>query len=158
MQRRGDLVVMSDHRATNQKSKGKAVKVVVNRCFGGFGLSHRAVMRYAELKGMKLYPWLDDITRSVYKDRAVVGNDELSHNYSTVPVDPNTENWADETYFAERDIDRSDPALVQAVEELGDAASGPHARLAVVEVPADVDWEITEYDGSERVEEKHRSW
>mgnify|MGYP003348526474 CR=1 FL=1 len=26
-------------------------KIVINRCFGGFGLSHDAVVRYHELKG-----------------------------------------------------------------------------------------------------------
>ena len=33
------------------------MKVVINACYGGFGLSHKAIMRYAELKGFKLYPW-----------------------------------------------------------------------------------------------------
>jgi len=36
------------------------MKVVKNDCFGGFRLSHAAVMRYAELKGMTLYPFIDD--------------------------------------------------------------------------------------------------
>jgi ABC-type transporter Mla MlaB component len=30
-------------------------KVVINRCYGGFGLSHEAIMRIAEIKGIKLY-------------------------------------------------------------------------------------------------------
>jgi len=29
-------------------------KVVINSCHGGFGLSHEAVVRYAELKGFDL--------------------------------------------------------------------------------------------------------
>ena len=32
------------------------MKVVINACYGGFGLSEKAVMRYAELKGLTLYP------------------------------------------------------------------------------------------------------
>jgi len=31
------------------------MKVVINTCYGGFGLSHEAMLRYAEIKGIKLY-------------------------------------------------------------------------------------------------------
>ena len=30
-------------------------EIVINKCYGGFGLSHKAIMRYAELKGFELY-------------------------------------------------------------------------------------------------------
>lgn len=53
---------------------------------------------------------------------------------------------------------RNDPQLVEVVEELGDAASGVHAKLKVVEIPDGVEWEIDEYDGVEQVAEKHRAW
>lgn len=58
-------------------------------------------------------------------------------------------------------LDRSDPELVQAVEDLGSqSASGdPHRRLVIVEIPADVDWHIVEdEDGSEWIAEQHRTW
>ena len=35
------------------------MKVVINRCYGGFGLSHEAVMRYFEIKGVTVYPEQD---------------------------------------------------------------------------------------------------
>jgi hypothetical protein len=47
---------------------------------------------------------------------------------------------------------------VAVVEELGARANGRHAELKVVEIPANVDWEIDEYDGAEWVAEKHRIW
>ena len=53
---------------------------------------------------------------------------------------------------------RDDPALVKTVMDLGKKANGKHAELKIVEIPDDVDWEITEYDGLEQVEEKHRIW
>ena len=56
------------------------------------------------------------------------------------------------------DTSRSHPLIVQVVEELGGAASGRCASLEIVEIPDDVEWEIAEYDGYERVAEKHRTW
>ena len=53
---------------------------------------------------------------------------------------------------------RSNPALVQAVEELGEDADGSLSNLIVVEIPDGVDWQIEEYDGFEWVAEKHRTW
>ena len=56
------------------------------------------------------------------------------------------------------DIERSDPALIQVIEELGKAANGSYADLRVVEIPDDVEWHIEEYDGLEHVAENHRTW
>jgi len=115
------------------------MKVVINRCFGGFGLSHDAVLRYAELKDMKL----------------VVEEKESSFSKYAYYVDRKS----DDTYWYDGMIeDRSDPALVQVVEELGDKASGWAAKLTVVEIPDNISWYIHEYDGMERVDEDHRTW
>lgn len=56
------------------------------------------------------------------------------------------------------DIYRSDPILVQVVEDLGSEANDEWSNLKVVEIPDDVDWMILEYDGKEWVAEKHRTW
>lgn len=54
---------------------------------------------------------------------------------------------------------RADPKLVECVETLGsEEASGKFATLEVVEIPDDVDWTISYYDGMEEVVEVHRSW
>ena len=60
--------------------------------------------------------------------------------------------------FNDRDVDRDDPDLVRVIEELGDNANGKFADLKVVEIPADVEWQIEEYDGAEWISEKHRTW
>lgn len=60
--------------------------------------------------------------------------------------------------FYDRDIPRDDAALIQVVEELGDAANGFAADLKIVDIPDDVDWYIEEYDGNEWVAERHRTW
>ena len=54
------------------------------------------------------------------------------------------------------DPDRTDPILVQVVQELGAAASS--STLHVVDVPDDVDWIIQDCDGIEWVAERHRTW
>jgi hypothetical protein len=51
----------------------------------------------------------------------------------------------------DRDIPRSEPALVQVVEELGEAASGRYANLQIRDVPSGTKYRIDEYDGFEAV-------
>ena len=60
--------------------------------------------------------------------------------------------------FHDRDIARDDPYLIKVVKDLGSAAGGSYSKLKIVEIPADVDWIIQEYDGAEWVAEKHRTW
>jgi len=82
-------------------------KIVYNACYGGYGLSEAAILRYAEITGAMGF--------SVYG------------------------------------IERTDPALVQVVEELGEAANGMSAALRIAELPAGTLYRIDEYDGSETV-------
>ena len=89
------------------------MKVVINKCFGGYGLSKEA------------------------------------YKFLNIPWDG---------YGYEFMEDRSNPALVECVEAIGDKANGYCAAVKVVEIPDDVEWEITEYDGLEHVAEKHRKW
>ena len=56
------------------------------------------------------------------------------------------------------DVARHDGDLVAVVEELGRDASGILSRLAVIEIPDDVDYVVQEYDGLEWVAERHRTW
>ena len=60
--------------------------------------------------------------------------------------------------FYDRNIPRNDDALVQVVEELGNDANGAFAKLKIVKIPDDVEWQIDEYDGNEWIAESHRTW
>jgi hypothetical protein len=60
--------------------------------------------------------------------------------------------YPDDEWFEDREIPRNDPALVQVVEELGEAANGPCAKLAIYELPAGTLYRIEEYDGMEHIE------
>ena len=59
----------------------------------------------------------------------------------------------------EDDVSRDDPCLLNIIEAIGlKAAAGVSCELQIVVIPDGVDWEINEYDGSEWVAEKHRTW
>jgi hypothetical protein len=110
------------------------MKVVINGCFGGFTISREAL---ALMVSMGYEP--DEFEKDVIdgkKDRLGRVGDGVSRP----------------------SVERNDPRLVAAVEKLGDRASGSCSRLKVVEIPDDIEWEISEYDGLESVEEAHRSW
>lgn len=55
-------------------------------------------------------------------------------------------------------IERDCPILVDIVEAMGAAANGTYSRLKIVEIPADVFWELADYDGREWIAEQHRTW
>ena len=142
-------------------------RVVINVCHGGFSLSEPAVMRYLELCGLSVWP------DSTSKFSSLSGP-----TYWLVPPDGDRladmpDNWHEmtlaeriaynkaysEQVFCPRDVARDDPYLVQVIEELGsEEASGRYAELKIVEIPADVDWVIEEYDGAEWIAECHRTW
>ncbi len=106
---------MTDKQKLLEELKGIR-RVVINDCYGGFGLSDKALREYKRLASIT------------------------------------------DTSFYDRDIPRDDPYLVKIVREMGSAACGSHSKLKIVEIPADVDWIVQEYDGAEWVAEKHRTW
>lgn len=129
------------------------MKVVINKCYGGFSLSAKAVMRYAELAGITLYrdddKWIDHFyTVPVEEYRRLAAKSQQLKDYSLTNA----------VYFSYRNIERNDPHLVQVVEEMGEESWGKVAELAVVEIPDDVHWDIAEYDGNEWIAESHRTW
>jgi hypothetical protein len=141
-------------------------KIVINVCFGGFGLSHEAVMEYAKIKGIKLYAFVDkkDENRIRCSDRFEpytnkIKKETKTHlcvHYATKPL--KNEKYDNDSYFSTSDIERNDPALIKAVEKLKKKANGCCAELKIVEIPDNIKWEIDEYDGNESVEEVHDSW
>ena len=114
------------------------MKIVINKCFGGFGLSEEATLLYGKKKGLNIIVVRDKIMKS------------LRHYYLDEVKDGN--------YFSDRDIKRNDPILVEVVNELGEKANGFCSELKIVEIPDDMKWEIEEYDGKEWVSETHRKF
>ena len=118
-------------------------RVVYNACYGGFGLSVEAVRRYAEIAGITLYEHTDEfgftawyrVPREEYERLLAAGEREA----------------ANAAYFSVHDLSRTDPALVQVVEELGERANDSYSELFIAEVPAGTRYRIDEYDGLESV-------
>jgi len=109
------------------------MKVVINRCYGGFGLSFEACKLIAERKGWTLAT--DDYDRDYFIP-------ELDKDQR---LDP----W---------DLERNDPDLIAVVEKLGENADGFGSELKIVDIPDDIKWYIYNYDGMETVHEEHRTW
>ncbi len=131
-------------------------KLIINACHGGFGLSHEAILKYAEIKGITLYPDLEYGLYHYYK--VPKAEYQKAMEESLINCGSYKEVNSRDLYFSDRDIARDDPILIQLVEEMGEKVNGRFAELKIVEIPADVNWEITEYDGYESAEEIHRSW
>lgn len=133
------------------------MKVVINRCYGGFGLSPLAVKEYLKRKGKECFCYDNSFKEKMKK--VDIENANLFAIYSTKDLGKEI-TWEDlgDSYFRERDIPRNDIDLVEVVELLKDKANGSCASLSIVKIPDDVEWVISEYDGLETVEEKHRRW
>jgi len=119
-------------------------KVVINTEFGGFGLSDEAFALILQRKGIEY-----ETTPAKFTFR----DDELDFYEKGHVGDENHLLW-DHMFYD----NRTDPDLVEVVEQLGQKANGMWAVLKIVEVPDDVEWDVTEYDGREWVAEKHRTW
>lgn len=109
------------------------MKIVINKCYGGFSISKAAAEYMASLGCEQAKAELSEM-----KDDKFYGYG-YSKNY-------------DDGYK------RDNEYLVKAVEHLGPDANNWASNLKVIEIPDGVEWEIDEYDGLESIHEKHRSW
>lgn len=153
------------------------MKIVINRCYGGFSLSPRAVQRMAEIQGKPCYFFTCDVSTGIHTPAEIEKISGLFWQAFSVPnpdevLGYQKRDWhemSDEEKVAsnqryesirleQRDQNRADPLLIQVVEELKEVANGRCADLKIVEIPDGVEWEIDEYDGMEHVAEKHRTW
>ena len=112
-------------------------QIVINSQFGGFSLSRQAFLelRKRKNKHAKAEP---DIGEK-WDDGSIRPKNGLSD-------------------FFCRDIPRDDPDLIAVVRQLGEGANGQCANLTIIKIPDNVDWVVEEYDGSEWVAEKHKTW
>ena len=103
------------------------MKVLINRCYGGYGISDEAIELWLEKK----YLSYDKEFYSHGSDYRILGESRVN-SYS---------------------IDRADPFLIEVFEELGsNRTSSTFADLELVELPDGCEYSIGEYDGKEWIE------
>ena len=142
------------------------MKVVINKCFGGFGLSKEVLYRSVQDNNSlieKIEYGDNDFTSDW--EKFIEDMDDTYKGYRTHswygPFLYDEENkvvYTFDDFPRDKQEFRSNPELIRLVEELGEEASGEYAELAIVEIPDDVEWEIHDYDGMESIHEKHRTW
>lgn len=128
-------------------------KVVYNACYGGFSLSHEGMLHYCKLAGIEVEP---EETRYGFwayrrKDREVP-KPIADGKWLELSLEQRSarNRLLEAAYISERDFVRHDRYLVQTVEELGAAADGCSANLAIAEV-TEGKYYIDEDDGMETV-------
>jgi hypothetical protein len=133
-------------------------RIVINNCFGGFGLSVASYEKLIEW-GVPVRAYIDperDSETGLYKKQPA--------NDGEVVFDRDLDEQNGERRLSGRYWDtwtrdnRTHPLVVRVVEELGEEASGEHAKLKIIEVPDGIEWTIEEYDGNEHVAEVHETW
>lgn len=101
------------------------IQVVINRCYGGFGLS-RAAYDWLKAKGS---PLIDGVSV-----------EDIEHYGSWSPK-----------YGPHKDYYRAHPDLVAVVQALGAKANGPGAKLVIEDVEQSISIDDDD-DGMERIE------
>jgi len=132
--------------------KEKMLEVVINRCYGGFSVSKETLEELYKMKS-------DVLEKTPMKE--YFQKDE-TQEYIESHIKMCGLMIKDEQVIALKDrrdkLIRGNTDLIAVIKKLGDKANGQCAKLEIIEVPADVEWEIDEYDGMESIEECHRSW
>lgn len=123
------------------------MKVAINSCFGGFGISDSAFEKLLDRKGISF--------DKVGKENSEENSAFLGASYYEAGHAGDDDHFLSQYDFYD---DRSDPDLIAVIEEMGDEANSWAAEIVIVEIPGDVEWHISEYDGIEHVAENHRTW
>lgn len=149
-------------------------KVIINKCFGGYGFDPFTVQKYAEAKGVRLYWYKRDCNVYIGNLKEymvkipfemIMKDDGVRLWYVALTKDMGDSyirDWNDENVCSNEfeipnnDTSRTDPVLIGIIEKYGDQNTHSCHAPTVVEVPDGVEWIIEEYDGFETLHEKHR--
>ncbi len=105
------------------------MEIILNKCYGGYGLSDEAVRLYLTKKNIPIV--LNPAYASKYFKYYIVGDDER---------------------FSDSSISRTDPIIIEVVKELGKRSNDSSAKLEIVSIPDGCQYLIDEYDGMESIE------
>lgn len=135
-------------------------KVILNKCFGGFGVSKEAYELYAKKKGIDVFHYTQKNLKNEIYTYATDDNRSFDFYF--------TKDFGDNVYISDEDFKkyflnldekfREDKILIEVVEELGEKANSMYSNLKIVEIPDNLDYVIDDYDGIETLHQKVKKW
>ena len=149
------------------------MEIVINACYGGFGLSPFATKELAKRKGKECYFFKYSLTEKTYTPISIEKAEESliwcaysvhdPQNYRLSERDDDgsyksANERAAKILLDDYDNNRTDTDLIAVVKKFGEKVNSKLSKLKVVEIPDDVEWKIDDYDGFEHIAEKHRTW
>lgn len=153
------------------------MEIVINKCYGGFGVSGEALFELIKrgsknVRSYKAHEYFDSSweigIKKVKREQKKPKPDWLPEGWvlnnwgNTLFDEENEKAYNFKEYCFEEENEwkpRTDTVLIQLIKEKGSKwCSGSCAKLEIVEIPDDINWEISEYDGMETVREKSREW
>ena len=148
------------------------MKIILNKCYGGFNVSTAGYRLYAKKKGFELYPYVMAIDPKYKYHIGEYSFEKIEWEkirYTCAHIHYFIKDYGDKISrraFNEIEDDylwleqnhRTDPVLIEVVEELGKEASGAGSDLRVVEIPDDMEWVIDKHDGLEVLHQKVQTW
>lgn len=138
------------------------MKVILNKCYGGFDVSDKGYKLYAKKKNIPLYVYKEDYSTRPRRCKKIndIINDTTQISYFTKDFgdcfEPTEEDWKYNLWLDEKY--REDAMLIEVVEELGEKANGRFGKLVVVEIPDGMKYVIDNYDGIETLHEDVPVW
>ena len=129
------------------------MKIILNKCFGGFDVSTEGYELYAKKKGLELYKYKGNLNFINHEYTKIKGKEnELFKHYFTKDFGEiakiSAEDYEKYNLYLRKE-NRQDQTLIEVIEELGEKASGSFGELEVVEIPDNSFYKIDEYDGLE---------
>lgn len=138
------------------------MEVVINADYGGFGLSHEALLwlheRGCKSIVRKATEYFGNNTKDLEKAKKVWKQylEDKKDGIFVYTFSPDMEYILSEKNY-EKSF-RSDPLVIECVKTLKEKANDRYSALEVITIPDNINWEIDEYDGLEHIEEVHRRW
>ena len=134
------------------------MKVILNKCYGGFRPSVLAYNEHAKRNGIELF-WYHSVGVYDYELTDEPGFfDHPITKYLGKRIKADDIDW-DYVYHLE-EASREDSDLIDIVEQYGEKADSIVSRLVVVEIPDELAgrYMVDEYDGFETLHEKVQEW
>jgi len=141
--------------------KNNKREIVINADWGWFNLSEKCILKYAELKGIKIYKgksFFAEYWKVPPSKRVKYVNDKWWFGLSEKRRASLEKQYEAQTVNS-HNIPRDDPALIQAIKQIGLKESADRCcKLKIIKIPQNIKWKIENDSGREWIAEQHRTW